>query len=356
MKVKRIKKTAAFLLAVVMAFPVSAYADSSPAYFMAPHVTEEMCSVDFWLNKTDSPDKVIMTEQEIADFNRSVLDTEETYTIDLAALPEKFDGRSMADSLAAFESPNGFYIDGEAASEEYYEKIRENIKNADVSSDMSISYGFAVNRTLMKAYPYKEFLSDSPSDPEWDELVSTEIQLNEPLVIYFATADDQFSLVKNECCSGWVPTEDIAVCSDRAEWLDASSPKKFIVVTGEKIYLEASADEDISEKMMAMGTKLELVDSYPGMVAEVSNKDNCYYMNLKYYLIDTYEFPVHWTKEDEASDMDNDAHDLHEQGLAREYKIIGEYNQTISWKKGTLIKPKPSVTVRSDEYNKKPIS
>ena len=110
------------------------------------------------------------------------------------------------------------------------------------------------------------------------------------------------------------------------------------------------------DNVIALDWGYSVGESLCGMVAEVSNKDNCYYMNLKYYLIDTYEFPVHWTKEDEASDMDNDAHDLHEQGLAREYKIIGEYNQTISWKKGTLIKPKPSVTVRSDEYNKKPIS
>ena len=265
---KKITKTAALLLTAVMVMQTAAYAENG-AYegvFMAPHVESNMCSADFWLKKTASPDDVIMTEDEISEFNRSVLDTEKTYTIDLEALPEEFNGRSMADAMAEFESPSGLYLNGESVDETYYEEIRENIRNSDVSDKMPLRYGFAVNRTVMKAYPYEDFLSDSPDDPEWDELVSTGIYLNEPLAIYFTTADGKFTLAKNECCSGWVPTEDIAVCSDKEEWLKASSPEKFLVVTGEKVYLESSADQDISGKMMTMGTKLELVSSFPGPV------------------------------------------------------------------------------------------
>ncbi len=271
---KKINRAAALLLAAIMTLPVSAvsaYADGSAAYaggtFMPPNVTEEMCSADFWQKKSNASDEVVMNGQEIEKFNRSVLDTSETFTNDLKELDPTFDGRSMADSMAAFESPSGLYLNGKAADEEYFEKIRENIKNADVSDNMQLGYGVAVNRTVMKAYPYDDFLSDNPEDPEWDELASVGVCPNEPLVVYFATADGRFTLAKNSCCSGWVPTEDIALCSDKDEWLAVTSPENFVVVTGEKVYLESSADTDLSQKMLPMGTRLELVDTFPGPVA-----------------------------------------------------------------------------------------
>ena len=126
--------------------------------FRAPNVTPEMCRLDFWLEKGAVSDEVIMTGEEIAAYNRAILDTKATNTNDLAALPETYDGRSMADSMAGFESPKNLYIDGQPVSEEYYEAIRENIRNAAVSESMELKYGVAVNRTVMKAYPYAELL------------------------------------------------------------------------------------------------------------------------------------------------------------------------------------------------------
>lgn len=126
---------------------------------------------------------------------------------------------------------------------------------------MPYKFGFAVNRTVMKAYPYEDYLSDDPNDPEWDDLVSSAILVNEPLVIMFTTADGKFTMVHSQCCSGWTPTEDIAVCESKEEWESLRRPDDFIVVTGEKVYLEPSADKDLDEKMLPMGTILPLSDA-----------------------------------------------------------------------------------------------
>ncbi len=258
------RKITALILAVSMLLPFYAYADENT--YKAPNVTDEMCSAQYWIKNSDNADKVIMTESEINSLNNETLNTPGTNMYDLAALDENFNGRSMADSLAEFESPAGLYLNGKAVDESYYQAIRDNIKNASVSENMQIKYGFAVNRSIMKAYPYEDFLSDSSSDPEWDEPTSTAVFLNDPLVIYFTTEDGKFSLVKSDCCSGWVPTKDIAICSDKSEWEQAAEHKNFLVVTGEKVYLEASVDKDLSEKMLTMGTVLELAESDPNEV------------------------------------------------------------------------------------------
>ena len=233
----------------------------------APNVTDEMCVASFWHKKENCSDEIVMTEDEIAAFNRKILDTQETYTNGLSSFGGTYNGVQLAEINANFESPAGLYLNGEPVPESYYEAIRENIRKSPVKESMPFQFGFAVNRTVMKAYPYEDYLSDDPSDPEWDNLVSTGIAVNEPLVLLFTTGDGKFTLAHSQCCSGWVPTEDIGVCKNKTEWQKYLNPDKFLVVTGEKVYLEPSADADLNEKMLTMGTVLPLATDETGTVS-----------------------------------------------------------------------------------------
>ena len=74
-----------------------------------------------------------------------------------------------------------------------------------------------------------------------------------------------------------------------------------------------------------------------GMTAEVCYNNGKYHMNLKYYLIDTYEFPYHWTVDDHEDTITIWAHGLHEAGFAKEYRIIGCLEQEYEWEKGEVL-------------------
>ncbi len=233
----------------------------------APNVKSEMCVASFWHEKESCSDEIVMTAEEIAAFNRAVLETPKTYTNDLAKVEGTYNGTELAELNANFPSPSGLYLNGEPVPESYYEAIRENIRNSPVTEEMPYRFGFAVNRTVMKAYPYEDYLSDDPSDPEWDNLVSSGVAVNEPLVLLFTTGDGKFTMARSQCCSGWVPTEDIGVCANKAEWENYRNPENILVVTGEKVYLEPSADADLNEKMLTMGTVLPLVTDETGTVS-----------------------------------------------------------------------------------------
>lgn len=226
---------------------------------LAPNVKMEMCYPDYWISKAENPYSLLMTQEEIKQFNASVLNVKETNMVDLSALPESFDGEALAKELAAFKLPESHYTDGKEVPETYYEQMRQNIAKADVLPNMNMSYGFAVNYTVMKAYPYTELLSDDPEDPEWDDFALTGVQCNEPIVIYFFTADKKFAYIRSSVCDGWVSSDDIAVCTGKSQWQSAQPTDEFLVVTGDKIYLEpSSADPELSEKALTMGTVLKL--------------------------------------------------------------------------------------------------
>ena len=156
---------------------------------IAPNMTWQMCTADYWIDRMNKPNEVLLTEDEIQDLNQKILKQSGTNMYDLSNIAPTFNGVKMAANNANFKSPTGLYLDGKAVPEEYYEAIRNNIRNANVTEKMEIKYAFSVNRTEMKAYPYEEFLSDSKTDVEWDNLVSAAIRVNEPLVVYFFTAD-----------------------------------------------------------------------------------------------------------------------------------------------------------------------
>ncbi len=224
----------------------------------APNVTDEMCRPEYWIG--EGSDELILSSDEIKAVNRRIMDKKETTMNDLDSIPETYDGREMAQTLAEFESPEDMYLDGKSVDESYYESIRKNIAGARVTDKEKVRYGICTSHTVLKAYPYAEWLSDSEWDREWDNFVTTAALVGEPMVLYNSTADGKFIYAKTACCNGWISAEDVAICKDKAEWTKAKTHNDFLVITGERVWLEASYDSDVSLKQLTMGTVLELAD------------------------------------------------------------------------------------------------
>lgn len=225
----------------------------------AANVTDEMCNPQYWLK--DGSDDLILSGSEIEGLNKRILDNADTMMYDLEALAESYNGVEMKEAQAGFVSPEEMFIDGKPVDEGFYEGIRRNIKDVSVTENENVRYGICTTRTLLKVYPYDEWLSDSEWDKEWDNFVNTAVLVGEPLVLYNSTADGKYIYARSVCCDGWIPASDVAVCSDKDEWIQAKTHKSFLVVTGERVWLEASYDADISQKQLNMGTVLELAES-----------------------------------------------------------------------------------------------
>ncbi|MBQ2670742.1 MAG: SH3 domain-containing protein [Clostridia bacterium] len=224
----------------------------------APNVTDEMCRADYWIK--DGADNLILSTDEIKALNARIMAEKETMMYDLDSLPETYDGKAMAQSLAGFKSPEEIFLDGEPVEESYYEAIRTNILGADTTENEAVKYGICTTHTVLKAYPYEEWLSDSDWDKEWDNFVNTAVLVGEPIVLYNSTADGKFIYARCSCCEGWVSADDVAVCENKDEWIKAKTHENFLVVTGERVWLEPSYDADLSKKQLTMGTVLEMAD------------------------------------------------------------------------------------------------
>ena len=85
--------------------------------------------------------------------------------------------------------------------------------------------------------------------------------MNEPVVITSKSKDGKYYLAKSICCSGWIPSDAVAICKDKNEWISAWDIKTddALVVWGDKVYTETSVTgAKTSDLMLTMGTVLEL--------------------------------------------------------------------------------------------------
>ena len=250
-------------------------------------VTEEMTDADYWKQKIENPDEVLLTAEEIEDLNQDIIEGSGTKVFDIISLSEnvKSTQTEYTEMLSNNVAPNReLYINGELIDNtEYYSNINEAIKQTGYYSDEKKAYyAIAVERADMKSIPTNDIIGYSATDPD-DEMESSILNVNEPFVIYgkCEQEDDLFYWGYSNSCSGWVDEKKLAIVDDKNEWIEAWKVKRdgkdFIVVTDDKVILEPSLTEPkTSEIKLTIGTILKLVpdSEIPQIIGERGTYNN----------------------------------------------------------------------------------
>ena len=270
------KRMLTLLLALTLLLSLSSPAFAAVSYM--PDVTAEMSQADYWAEKTEAPDRVLMTREEILAQNVATAATEGTMVVDLRTLDTTFDGIARNQSiLASSEADAKSYLgtiyaeNGKLADWSWFQRIVANCRDPRAKKEQSVRYGIVVNRTVMTAFPTAKILTDEAGDLDFDYNALTGARVNEPAVIYTTSMDGKFYLARMSCCSGWLPAEDVAICESREQWLDGWDipESEVMVVCGNKVYTDTSNSfGDISRRMLTQGTVLRSVDpaSVDGLV------------------------------------------------------------------------------------------
>ena len=123
-------------------------------------------------------------------------------------------------------------------------------------------YGICTKMTDIRMGPTDLIVTDSLGDLDFDQLQLDSLKINDPVVIRAESADGRYIYCDAAAMSGWVRKEDIAVCRDREEWLDAWNipDADVVVVTQGKILLDEShVNPESSGRVLTMGCMLRRV-------------------------------------------------------------------------------------------------
>lgn len=286
------------MLAILLAITVLGPQPVKAAIIYMDGVTKEMSYASYWSEKVDGADQVLADWDKINVINQAIADGSGTGMINIATWDwTSYDGVARIERMkntyltseipyifntykAQFDANGNRYASIEEAIADKFQPMIDNIEDPDATTNMTVRYAICTTRTTMNEFPSDVPLYDDPTDPDFDYQPLSAVRVNEPLVIRLQSKDREWYYATSSCLSGWVPAEDVAICSDKEEWLDAwysDDPDAFLVVCDDRIVTEESNyAPEISKRELTMGSCLKLAneDEWSGLINNRSAHNN----------------------------------------------------------------------------------
>ncbi|MBP2634429.1 MAG: NLP/P60-like protein [Firmicutes bacterium] len=243
---KKLRLLIVMLNLVLLALPAIA---AEP--YMMPNVTPVMLSENFWLAKLQSPDKIIMDNKQIGEFNQKVIASLPDTVYDLRQYPKQLSKDKLQNLIAVPKQPEDTeYVNGKQAATGYYKALEANCNKQAIAPVATMRWAFTVKRTNIRTYPTNDFIADRSDDSEFDNFQETAIDSAEPVVILHQSASRDWYYVQTYNYRGWLPAKDLAIAANRQQWLEYIDSKEFLTVTARRLV--------IGDAVFAMGAKLPL--------------------------------------------------------------------------------------------------
>lgn len=248
----------------------------------ANNVTEEMQSAQFWIGKTMASDRILLSEKEIFDFNDKMMQQlsvqEEAGYYNLDSYNSAVDKDTLMKMINRTDfSEKTCYRGEELAGDALLSSYRKNC-NMDFLADLNtVKYGIVCSRADVRELPTKDVLSEKRGDVLTDILQNTALPVNEPVLVLHRSLDGKWYYILSNEYSGWVEESHIGLCSSREEWVKIREQKDFLVVTGDKVYLEPNPVNARTDRFeLTMGTRvlIALEEEYKGIVDGRNVVDN----------------------------------------------------------------------------------
>ncbi len=281
----------ALVLALSLIFGITAFADGNIRY--ASGITDEMCQPSYWYNKgIENPDKLLMTTDDIRAVNQAAIDGKGTNVFDLYDMAETYNADSKKASLADIEGEiptRDLFVNGVKIPDnrEYFLEMINAITSTGYTGTQPTQYAVCSERADLVAYPTPDKVGYFAEDTD-DEFENAGLCINEPFVIMQKCdiRGETFYWGYSWNCTGWINAKSLAICENKAQWLDAVkvdlNGKDFIVVIQDKIITEIAIDIPYaSEVNLTFGTILKLIpeNEIPEFIGE-RNAWNNYFVYL----------------------------------------------------------------------------
>lgn len=228
---------------------------------MVRGVTADMLKPSFWMEQYGgSGSVIIMTHGEIERYN------EENYKslpflFDFKILPREVKGEEVLkwiNELSIVPKSARYDEKGEEYRHQDYTKLKGNLNTEKITGTVNVKYGFAVRRTQMRTWPSFKSSFSSPSNRQVDYFTETAVYAAEPVLIYHTSADGLWYFAEIYNYKGWIPVEDVALCSDK-ELIEYRASGDLLVVKAPVIFTPESHDERVSRLQLDMGVALPIV-------------------------------------------------------------------------------------------------
>ncbi len=201
-----------------------------------------MLTTDYWLEKNQEGEKVILTPARIAEWNQKIREASPSL-VKLNEFPEKVEGSSITSKIARFDIlQEELYFNGKKASDNYKNVLKEQCNLTKVDKTVKVRYGVMVRRSALRTLPTAQGVFFAPDDKDFDVFQETMLDPGEGVIVLHTSKNGYLHFVQAANYYGWISTYNLAF-ADRNDWLKFVEPKQFLVVTGKGMFVDMGTEK-----------------------------------------------------------------------------------------------------------------
>ena len=207
------------------------------ARFPLPHVTPELENPEFWINKIENPDSVLLTSEAISTLNDST--SSKVYLVDVMKIGPTISGKrirkTMVGDLDHHRKRNRYGHNNYPLPESFYNEIEEHMDLNSIPERIRVSFGLTTRRTDIRSIPTSEIAMEKKNDYEFDYFQHSSLGPGEPMAIYHYSRDKAWAFVQASYTHGWVKSMNIGIALNKDDIKAFLNPANKLVVTGNTV-------------------------------------------------------------------------------------------------------------------------
>lgn len=247
-----------------------------------PHVKPVMHSPGFWISLHPSPDKIVLTSEQIKTFNENIQENLKL-TKDIFSLINHFQTESLLDIFKKTldDYSQGYYLsNGAQVDENFVDQMRKQMHLRGVVLGIEPRYGLVTSYANQRFLPTKESLFSQKGDADFDELQNSALDVGTVVAVVHQSLDGKWYYVLSSLSDGWVEADKVVI-GDTQQIKNYADSKDFVIITSPKadIFLDPSMTNFY--EYARMGVKLPLVDENESQyIVQIPLKDQDGQMQL----------------------------------------------------------------------------
>lgn len=192
---------------------------------------------EYWIDKIEKPDTLIMNEKEIEHFNHDTAYNKKTLT-NFQDIPTVYKTQWIKEKLLqnfnGLKSRATYFANGYKIPLSFYNDVKQEMNLNDFHDlNRTTRYALTVNYTNQKIIPTERSLLKTSNQIYFDRNQNSALDIATPLAILHSSADGFWHYAIGPSSSGWVRSKDIAF-GERDKILTYLNSKNFIVTTAAK--------------------------------------------------------------------------------------------------------------------------
>ncbi len=233
----------------------------APPNTIMDYVSPQMRSAGFWIQRHPSPDKVIMSPDEVKAFNASIRRRRGSVAV-MENMGPGIGGSTVRNSINnALKVVTGMTLwdtSGNKIPSSFWTPIRANCNLGAIPKNVRMRYGFPVRFASQRLAPTSVNLNKKRLDIEFDEVQNSGYDIGTPHVFYHTSADGAWVFGSSAVTTGWYKVEDICFV-DQQTYKDFQNGD-FVVVTTSRADLWTNPEATQTPGYLRMGAKLPLIE------------------------------------------------------------------------------------------------